>query len=207
MPPIIFLTLIRHGRSLADDEQVYEGRYDSPLTEVGRKQYQRRAAGWLEEKRHFDLIIASTLQRAQTSARIIAETLQAPLVLDPDWMEIDEGPLAQLPFDLADKLYPEPAFRNPYEALCGSGESKWQVYLRAARAMESLVRRGPGSYLVVAHGGIINAALQSVCGQLPAPNKQGISFRLGDAGFASLRYKPDQHQWTFLEIEPGFFPE
>ena len=27
---------MRHGRSRADDELVHEGRYDSPLTDVGR---------------------------------------------------------------------------------------------------------------------------------------------------------------------------
>lgn len=32
----IHLTLLRHGRSRADDEEVHEGRYDSPLTEAGR---------------------------------------------------------------------------------------------------------------------------------------------------------------------------
>ena len=37
---IIFL---RHGRSKADDERKHEGRYDSPLTEVGKEQAKRRA--------------------------------------------------------------------------------------------------------------------------------------------------------------------
>ena len=27
---------MRHGRSRADDEMVHEGRYDSPLTDIGR---------------------------------------------------------------------------------------------------------------------------------------------------------------------------
>ncbi len=30
------LFLLRHGRSLADDENKFEGRYDSPLTEIGK---------------------------------------------------------------------------------------------------------------------------------------------------------------------------
>ena len=32
---VIDITLMRHGRSRADDEMVHEGRYDSPLTDVG----------------------------------------------------------------------------------------------------------------------------------------------------------------------------
>jgi len=34
----IYLTLLRHWRSLADDDGVHEGHFDSPLTEMGRAQ-------------------------------------------------------------------------------------------------------------------------------------------------------------------------
>ena len=37
------ITFMRHGRSRADDEEVQEGRYDSPLTEAGRDQARARA--------------------------------------------------------------------------------------------------------------------------------------------------------------------
>jgi len=36
MTEVLHLTLLRHGRSRGDDENVHEGRYDAPLTEVGR---------------------------------------------------------------------------------------------------------------------------------------------------------------------------
>lgn len=32
------ICLLRHGRSLADDERKIEGRHDSPLTKTGRRQ-------------------------------------------------------------------------------------------------------------------------------------------------------------------------
>jgi 2,3-bisphosphoglycerate-dependent phosphoglycerate mutase len=35
---IIDFIFLRHGRSRADDEGVYEGRYDSPLSGVGQTQ-------------------------------------------------------------------------------------------------------------------------------------------------------------------------
>ena len=47
---IIGLTLIRHGRSRADDEGVHEGRYDSPLTDTGRAQAEKRATHWPREQ-------------------------------------------------------------------------------------------------------------------------------------------------------------
>lgn len=43
------LTLLRHGRSAADDEKRFEGRYDSPLTDIGRAQAESLCAElWME---------------------------------------------------------------------------------------------------------------------------------------------------------------
>lgn len=195
---------MRHGRSLADDEQVYEGRYDSPLTERGRQQLEQRARDFQAAGLHFDLVIASTLQRAQSSAQIIATQLGLTVVTDPDWMEMDNGPLPRLSFAEAERRYPTPAFRNPYEPFCETGESSWQLYCRAARAVENVIRRGPGSYLVVAHGMILNDALRTICASGPAVNHSGIFFSFADAGYASLRYNPSRHQWILMNFVRGF---
>ena len=200
----IELTLMRHGRSRADDENVHEGRYDSPLTEVGRAQVVRRAELWLAEGVSFDAIIASTLQRAQETARIIGQGLSAPVETDPDWMEFNNGPLAGLTFEEANRLYPMPAFRNLYEPFHGSGESEWEFHSRAARAVQSVVRRGNGRYLVVAHGGVLNMALRGIVGTPPVVMGQGIWFAFEDTGFARLSYYPGKHVWVLRELVPGF---
>ena len=69
----IYITFLRHGRSRADDEKVNEGRYDSPLTDIGRTQAQTRAHEFLSRDIHFDLIVSSTLQRAHETAKIIGK--------------------------------------------------------------------------------------------------------------------------------------
>lgn len=199
----ILVTLLRHGRSRADDEGVHEGRYDSPLTEVGRAQVHRRAQDFLQRDFQFDLIIASTLLRANETARIIATALGVTVENDPDWMEWDNGPLAGLPFDVAEQRYPKPDFRNPYTPMAGSGESEWDAYCRAASAVQKLVQRGPGSYLVVAHGGILNTALKTMMGSQPAVNHQGFAISFGDTGYARLVYYPDEHRWVLLEFVSG----
>ena len=158
----IDLTLMRHGRSLADDENKFEGRYDSPLTDVGRAQATRRAEGWKQVGVYFDQIIASPLLRAQESAQIVATALEAPLELDPGWMEMNNGVLAGLTYEEGDRLFPRPAFRNPYEPIGVTGETEYHLHTRAALAVERVVQRGPGKYLVVAHGGILNAALRVI---------------------------------------------
>jgi 2,3-bisphosphoglycerate-dependent phosphoglycerate mutase len=197
------IIFVRHGRSRADDEGVHEGRYDSPLTEVGRRQVQERAGHFQACGIQPDAVICSPLMRARESAEIIARALSARVEADSDWMEIDNGPLAGMDFHLAEAQYPRPAFRNPYEPFWGTGESDWQIYARAARAVESVVRRGKGLYLVVAHGGILNAALRTITGAGPAVNYQGCWFEFGDAGYVQTVYHPEKHQWWITKVLPG----
>ena len=194
---------MRHGRSRADDEQVCEGRYDSPLTDVGRKQVQARAEEWQAAGATFDCIIASTLVRAAETAEIVGRTLNLEVETDPDWMERDNGPVAGLPFAVARSRYPVPAFRGPFDpyiASAGQGESEWAMHGRAALALEKVVCRGPDTYLVVAHGGILNAAMRCIVGAQPPVNGQGIHFAFGDAGYARTSYNPANHVWTLREF-------
>ncbi len=200
----ISIILLRHGRSRADDEGVHEGRYDSPLTEVGKAQAHKRAEDFLQHNYQFDAIIASPLQRAYETAQIISSALGVAVETDPDWMESNNGLVAGLPFDVAEQRYPRPAFRTPYTPMAGSGESQWDTYLRSARAVQNLVQRGPGSYLVVAHGGILNSALKTMMGSAPNVNQQGFTTAFGDTGYVRLLYFPDQYQWLLLEFNPGY---
>lgn len=199
----IRIVFVRHGRSRADDEGVHEGRYDSPLTEVGRKQVQNRTNDFLNIGFSFDHIIASPLVRAVETAQIIGKVLKVPVEYDPDWMEIDNGPLQGMRFEEADLLYPMPTFRNPYENIHGGGESQWQLFHRAGRALERVIVRGKGSYMVVAHGMVLNAAIKNIVGIVPAANHQGIMFSFGDVGFYHFEYNPDKHIWWLKNFMRG----
>ena len=172
-----------------------------------RAQAQTRAISWKEQGIKFDLIISSTLRRAHETAQMIAEILQAPLETDPDWMEMDNRPLAGLPFEVATSRYPRPAFRNPYEPFYSEGESDWEIHCRAIRAIEKVIRRGAGCYLIVSHGGILNAAIRSIIGAHPPINGQhGIWFALGDTGYVKTVYTPAKHQWLIEELIPEWQP-
>jgi len=199
----ITIFFLRHGRSSGDDEDVHEGRHDTELTEAGRAQAPTRAIKWKEQGITFDLIISSTLRRAHETAQIMAEILPAPLETDSDWMEMDNRPLAGLPFDVAASRHPKPDFRNPYEPFYGVGESDWEIHCRAIRATERIIRRGAGCYLIVSHGGILNAALRGIVGAHPPINGQhGIWFALGDTGYVKTVYTPAKHQWLIEELIP-----
>ena len=202
----IGITFMRHGRSRADDEGAVEGRYDSPLTEVGRSQARARAEELRSKGGDFDVIIASSLVRASETAEIVGGILGVEVEIDGDWMEIDNGPVAGLPREEALEKYPLPDFQNPFDPLvvsANAGESAWALHCRAARALEKVVRRGPGQYLVVSHGAILDAALRCVVGAQPPVRGQGVSFAFGDTGLIRTRYVPGQHLWVIHELKPG----
>ena len=206
MDNVIDITLMRHGRSRADDERVHEGRYDSPLTDVGRAQVRSRAEEWKRSGVTFNLIFASTLVRAAESAQIVGETLDVPIEYDPDWMELDNGPLAGLPFDEGREKYPEPDFSNPFQPFItatGEGESSWDLMARTTRALQRVIRRGERSSLVVAHGGALNAAMYCILG-IPlmgrGPLSSGVTFTFGDACYIRTSYNPNRHVWAVREM-------
>jgi 2,3-bisphosphoglycerate-dependent phosphoglycerate mutase len=200
MSALIELTLMRHARSRADDENVHEGRYDSPLTDAGRKQVSKRAEYFIAEGYKPEKIIASSLIRARETAEIVAQALGADFETDPDWMEFNNGPLAGLSYAEASARYPQPDFRNPYEPYHGSGESEIEFHSRVGRALERVIRRGAGKYLIIGHGGSLNAALRVALG-IPYPvNQAGVWFKFGDTGFARLSYYPERHRWVINEL-------
>ncbi|GGO34998.1 hypothetical protein HNQ08_004084 [Deinococcus humi] len=92
----LHLTLLRHGRSRADDEDVHEGRYDSPLTAVGCAQAQALATYWAAHPPDFDRAYRSTLARALETARTMTDALNLPLTPSDLLREWNNGPLAGL---------------------------------------------------------------------------------------------------------------
>jgi 2,3-bisphosphoglycerate-dependent phosphoglycerate mutase len=201
-----FITFLRHGRSRADDEGVHEGRYDSPLTEVGRFQAHTRAQQWLDENIDFDGIISSPLIRTKETAEIIAASQNLKVILDPDWMEFDSGLLAGLPFAVALEKYPPPAVRDPHQSYWQC-ETMWDFNLRAIRAIQNTLQHEWQRTLVVSHGAILNRSLSGLCGS-PLPDQfwSNLKFAFGDLSFAHLSYHPAENRWTLLEFRSGYEP-
>jgi len=107
--------VIRHGQSQADLEDRHEGRADFPLTDLGHKQA-RLLAAWVKEHYPPELIFSSTLQRAEATARFISEATWAPLQLEPELMEWNNGLLAGLTRQEAEQRFPlPPGGRRPHD--------------------------------------------------------------------------------------------
>ena len=192
---------LRHGESVGNAEERFQGQSDFPLTDAGRLQARTLAERWSKEQVKFDLAVASPLVRAKETAEIITSKLNAPLELDPIWMERDNGAMSGLTRDEVVKLFPEPDFRTPYDSFGESGEGDWELFLRAGKAVHELLKRPPGKYLIVTHGGLLNKVMYAVLGIPVQANSNGPSFRFSNTGFATLSYVPSRHQWRLIRLE------
>jgi 2,3-bisphosphoglycerate-dependent phosphoglycerate mutase len=198
--PIYTITFLRHGESVGNAEERFQGRADYPLTEKGREQARVRAERWLAEGVRFDRCISSPLLRARQTAEIVTQALNVPLEFDADWMEVDNGLLAGLNDAEAEKVSPRPAFMTPYTRFGRTGESRWELYLRAGRAIQHVLDRAPAHYLVVAHGGILGMTMYALLGIPVQADFTGPRFLFHNTTCARFSYEPDRHNWRMLQF-------
>ena len=104
------LYLLRHGQTEFNVKKLVQGRCDSPLTDLGRKQA-GRAAAWL--KGHDvvpDKVVSSPLGRAMDTAQLVACELLGPDaavescegIIERCYGSFEEGPHDALPTDVWD---------------------------------------------------------------------------------------------------------
>ena len=192
---------LRHGESVGNAEERFQGQSDFPLTEAGREQARALADRWLREGMKFDLALTSPLSRARETAEIVAGKLNVPLEANSIWMERDAGGVSGLTREEASKLFPEPEFTTPYDAFGESGEGDWELFLRAGKAVHELIKRPAGKYLIVTHGGLLNKVMYVILGIPVQLSNNGPRFRFNNTGFAEFNYRPARHQWRMLRLE------
>ena len=193
--PVYHFVFMRHGESIGNAQSRWQGQSDYALTEKGRAQARALAERWKAEGLTFDLIIASPLIRAKETAETIAAALGANIELDPILLERHIGEMEGLTAEEVRKR-PQPPYVTPYDPIGGGGEGDWALFLRAGQALHKLLRRSPGSYLIVSHGGLLNQLMNAIIGIAPHVDPSGVRFRFENTGFARVIYFPYQHRWT-----------
>ncbi|MEX1350284.1 MAG: histidine phosphatase family protein, partial [Desulfobacterales bacterium] len=143
--PNTTLLAIRHGETVWNEENRFQGHGDSPLTETGRNQV--AALGRRMQKIRFDSLISSDLGRTRETASIIADFTGHSVEVDSRLRERNYGVLEgltvpeikarhsavldQLKSDDPDYIIPE-------------GESHRQHYQRNVAFIEELIVRRSG---------------------------------------------------------------
>jgi broad specificity phosphatase PhoE len=193
--PIYHFVFVRHGESIGNAQARWQGQSDYELTEKGRAQARALAERWKAERVKFDLIIASPLVRAKETAEIIAVAVGAQVEYDPVLLERHIGEIEGLTTEEVRKR-PQPPYITPYDSIGGEGEGDWALFLRAGQALQKLLRRPAGSYLIVSHGGLLNQLMHAIIGIAPHVDPSGVRFRFDNTAFARVIYYPHQHRWA-----------
>jgi broad specificity phosphatase PhoE len=139
------LILCRHGETDWNVEGRYQGQADPPLNATGLAQAQDlvdalRALG-------LQVVYSSPLRRALQTARIVAENLQLPLLVEPRLMEIHQGDWQGRLRSEIDARYPDIFQRwqtEPWTVTPPGGESMVQVQERVNRALDDIVKPNRG---------------------------------------------------------------
>jgi len=149
------LFLVRHGETAWNrDRRIQGARSNTPLNETGYEQADRLAA--VLKKQGLDAVYSSPLKRAVDTAEVIAKECKVPLVVVPEFREIDAGELDGLStLEMgnhyatfwADWSKGDPSTRLP------NGESLEELQKRAWWAMERILEKhvDGGVVSVVAH--------------------------------------------------------
>lgn len=158
--------LIRHGQSISNSEGRVQGRADVPLSPLGRRQAEALAA-WASGRDRVVEVWSSPLVRARQTAAPIAATLGLEVRICDALAELHAGVFQGHLWEDLETLFPEAVARwrsgDPDYAIPG-GESRAALADRGRAALETLAAQAAGEMIVVAHGGVLTAALGCLLG-------------------------------------------
>lgn len=158
---MVKLYLVRHGETEANQQGVYYGRHDAPLTQRGIEQ-SRRLAEVLADIT-FNRIIISSLRRTKQTAKILIPDSTVAFESNPNFDELDFG-------DWEGKHYQQliKEDNKRYTAWCDdwinqappNGESFRQFKNRIEGAFNLLIDDCPdGTVLFVGHQGVLRVIM------------------------------------------------
>ena len=162
--------LIRHGESESNREGRVQGQADVDLSETGRLQAEA-VADWCREQTWDGTsteLWSSPLKRARETAEAISVAIGLPVQVADDLRELHAGVFqGHLWDDLAER-FPEAVAQwksGDVDFQIPGGESRRQLAERGQQALLTLSKRPASQMIVVAHGGILTAALGLLVGR------------------------------------------
>ena len=169
--------IVRHGQ---DDDTVRGGWSNASLTSLGVEQSRAFAEALKDKQNEYDIgiIVSSDLRRAIQTAEIIGKIININVQTNHVLREVNNGDLAGMKNELADKLYPNLYWKNfDWEQQYPNGESPKDFYERICIAW-NLLKEEYADYnqnvLLITHGGVINV-IKAIENNYNYSNKEAYS--------------------------------
>lgn len=196
--------LVRHGETASNVERRFQGQSASELTPRG--EHQARALGrFLRERgERFTRIYSSDLQRALSTARLVAAELALPVVPTRALREIDMGRWSGRLVDEVTRTEPVAWRRwreSAFDFRFPDGETLDEVHARVAGLYDRLVRERRGEdLLLVSHGAALSLLVAHACGWSPRRAWDEQRARHANTAFTRLTFDPARGEILSLEI-------
>ncbi len=155
------LTLIRHGESYANSENMVESLTCRGLTGRGIAQVTALHNRLANVPDQFDVLYASTLHRARMTATILAPAIGLPVTWEDDLHELRVGDADGLSYALVTERYPQfdRGIIDVHTRVAPQGESWNEFAVRCARVLSMIAESHRGKRVaIVCHGGVIEAS-------------------------------------------------
>lgn len=190
------ITFVRHGETVGNAEERWQGHTDSDLSGRGREQARRLSARLASID--YDLVVSSDLKRAAATAAALGR----PVAVDQRWREPYVGEWENLTTPEIQQRWPTDlaAIMAGRDVAIGGGETFSELLERERAALHDLVARvGSGRALVVGHGLGLLTLLSDLLGTTrPSPLQlmanTGVATVICDDGrFCMPRYNDATH--------------
>lgn len=167
--------IVRHGTTVANEENKFSGQTDVPLTEKGLEETHKAVESILERLKGYSasevMIFSSPLQRARILAEEIGKRTSWSLKMIDDLREIHLGGFEGLAIEEIEDRYPVEyrQWMNEYKSFTfPGGESYLDFEKRVKRALERINKEAelqevkPGVKIVVSHGGVSQVLIKEL---------------------------------------------
>jgi len=155
------LFLVRHGSTLANEQQRYAGQLDVPLSSLGEEQVAQTALQLAATS--VDAIITSPLQRASATTNAIARYHTVPIYEDNALQELSYGSwegMTQAEVKERDSALLKLWKRVPTQCHIPGAETLLQLHIRVIHALQFWYVRYPRTSIMwVTHTGVIRVVL------------------------------------------------
>jgi probable phosphoglycerate mutase len=156
------LFIIRHGQDEDNKNRILNGRRNSHLTLLGKKQAEKIAK--LLKKEKIDIILSSPLNRACETANIIGQSKNIKIIIEDDLIERDFGILTGKPIRDIKRYCKKLLFSNNinYFLDAEGAESFPDLYERAKSLLNKINRHFTNKNILIVTHGDIGKMIQAV---------------------------------------------
>jgi 2,3-bisphosphoglycerate-dependent phosphoglycerate mutase len=193
------LFLLRHGKTVWNAEERFQGHQDSPLTLEGIAQAEA-AAAYLRTQT-LTALYSSDLPRTLQTSHPIALATGLTILHEPALRERNLGIFEGLTHPEIEarhaEVYARYVAREP-EYVIPNGESLHQLHQRGLEVMERLARRHPGERIaIVSHGALITTFMRHLHG---IPLHHPRQFSIHNGSISHVRFDSATSGWSVVAL-------